>query len=133
MPMVSADSDSVVQHCAACGANNRIEMDSLELGHAIGQRINPDVIVLPACGCGATEALVRTWDTCPDEALNSHLDLHRKVVNGLAQYLKAAGSSHTAVKSHHDAETIEPPDQEEFPFSNVDPPVGAPPAKAGRP
>lgn len=132
MPLVSANPANIWQHCAACGANNRIPLSSIELGTSVGTRVDPNAILLPACDCGAREVVLRTWDTAPMAIAGTHLDTHRKLVNGVAQKLKTTNRSHAAAASIHAAETTEPPDQAAFPFAPTSPPHGAPAAKAGR-
>lgn len=132
MPLISANAANVWQHCAACGANNRIAINTIELGVSVGGRTDPNAILLPACDCGAREVLVRTWDTCASSAQGTHLDVHRKAVNSLAKKLKDTGRSHANAAATHAAEVTSPPDVVTFPFNAVSAPHGAPPSKAGR-
>jgi len=68
------------------------------------------MICAPPCACGSVEIFVRTWDTCPSQFTGSRFDVHRRVVNSLAQCIKAAGRSHASHAPTHVGETTAPPD-----------------------
>ena len=112
---------TIQQVCANCGARRELRIDVLELGVSPAPGIVAlDVMVLPACaaeGCGAVEALLRTWDTMPEAGIGSVTDKQRRAVNAIAAALKEAGRSHPEAKKQLDAESTTPPD--------VGPAVGA--------
>lgn len=80
------------------------------LGFARGEVTEPDAILLRQCGCGTHEMLSRTWDQAAVHA-SSKAYAHRRLVNGLAQYLRSRGWVDDAVREQIDAETAEPPEQ----------------------
>lgn len=70
-----------------------------------------DTIELPHCPeCGAKECLVRTWDVCPPAYEQMAFAQHRRVVNALAEHLKAEGFSDPDARKLHEAERASPPD-----------------------
>jgi hypothetical protein len=93
-----------------------METDGLVLGDSVAGFVNPDLIRLPSCSCGAVSFLVRTWDQTPSEFHGSAHDLQRRAVNALAQALKSQGKSHPDAKAMHDAEKAAPPDMTELPL-----------------
>lgn len=70
-----------------------------------------DTIELPHCPeCRAKECLVRTWDVCPPGFEDMAFAQHRRVVNALAEHLKAEGFSDPDARKQHAAERVSPPD-----------------------
>ncbi len=81
---------AVIQQCAACGAVASLPTAKLQLGQVVGAEADPNTIALPMCSkCGAVEALIRTFDSAPEE-----LSAHRRKVNALAEHLKTSGQVH---------------------------------------
>ncbi len=82
---------AVIQQCAACGGVASLPTAKLQLGQVVGAEADPNTIALPPCSkCGAVEALIRTFDSAPEE-----LSAHRRKVNALAEHLKASGQVHS--------------------------------------
>lgn len=76
---VDVSKDRIDWLCAACGADSSTKLSSLVLG----SEQSPDVIVLPACACGAVEHLFRTFGEVDT--------IHRRTVNAVAGHLRAEG------------------------------------------
>ena len=115
MPIRELTTTTLTQECIACGSLHTHELAALELGATLGdgarQHVAPDTIVLPPCAaCGAGECLVRTWDAMPATHADTPHAHHRRVVNALAQHLRARGQSAAGVKALHDREPAPPPD-----------------------
>ncbi len=109
MPILSLDKTSLERKCAACGRTENVRVDALVLGAAVGPKPLPDLIVLPACSCGAIEQLRRTWDETPAGFAKSEHEEHRRAVNALAEELRSTGKSHQLTRALHNAETKKPP------------------------
>jgi hypothetical protein len=139
MPIVSITTETFVQRCAACGRDNELAVADLELGVAMGDAVNANIIALPACQCGANEFLHRTWDTVPDAHATTPFAAQRRAVNGLAEHLKRTGRSHARVKAAHQAERAVPPEVDRLTPTRMrvalplglpgDPPTEEPPAE----
>ena len=113
MPIVSLTATSLEHVCAGCGQTHRVRLDSLRLGVSMEaeQRLNKDVIRLPACpGCGALEHLVRSWAVPSRPGADGHQGEHRRVVNRLAAMLKAKGKVDDACAEVLAEEDGDPPD-----------------------
>jgi hypothetical protein len=137
MPIQKLFPSRLEQCCAICGRVNVVRFDDIELGASAegGARINKDVIRLPSCpGCGAVENLVRTWDDASGVLPAGHKLEHRKLVNRLAERLKATGRVNAGCAARIAEEKDEPPNI--IPLDPADPDraidIGPPPWASGR-
>lgn len=97
--------------CPECGTVDEFAIDTLLLG----SERDADVIRLGACSsCPATRPtyhlLMRTWDTTPALHHGTRFDLDRRLVNSLAQLLRASGRIHPTHRAAVLAELSDPPD-----------------------
>ena len=76
-------STEVVQRCGRCAAENRIALDTLEVGVARDEQTDASVVPLPACPtCRSTEFLLRSPNDEPAHpAPGSFGHLHRLLVD----------------------------------------------------
>jgi len=76
-------STEVVQRCGKCAAENRIALDTLEVGVARDEQTDASVVPLPACPkCRSTEFLLRSPNDEPAHpAPGSFGHLHRLLVD----------------------------------------------------
>lgn len=76
-------STEVVQRCGKCAAENRIALDTLEVGVARDEQTDATVVPLPACPkCSSTEFLLRSPNDEPAHpAPGSFGHLHRLLVD----------------------------------------------------
>ena len=76
-------STEVVQRCGRCAAENRIALDTLEVGVARDEQTDGSVVPLPACPtCRSTEFLLRSPNDEPAHpAPGSFGHLHRLLVD----------------------------------------------------
>lgn len=96
MPIETLQTDgSFTKACCKCGARTTIAPADIELGlsmsDAHGTHTDPNIIVLPQCGCGAQEYLSMVFDEIPAHAVGSPFDQRRRAVNALGEKLKALG------------------------------------------
>jgi hypothetical protein len=106
MPIEELTSDSLVQRCAHCSAQNTIPLTGLSVGMGgLGKDdVDPAIIRVPACrGCRAEEFLVRSSDDEPDHPLpGSYGHRHRLLVDHLHGILADAARVHP----HVDARSV---------------------------
>lgn len=83
MSIHEMNATEVLQHCGKCAAENRIALDSLEVGVARDDQTDATVVSLPACPtCRSTEFLLRSPDDEPAHpAPGSFGHLHRMLVD----------------------------------------------------
>jgi hypothetical protein len=83
MSIHELNSTDVLQSCGKCAAENRITLDSIEIGVARDDQTDATVVPLPACPtCRSTEFLLRSPDNEPAHpALGSFGHLHRMLVD----------------------------------------------------
>lgn len=83
MSIHEMNSTDVLQRCGKCAAENRIALDSLEVGVARDDQADASVVPLPACPtCRSTEFLLRSPDDEPAHpAPGSFGHLHRMLVD----------------------------------------------------
>ncbi len=76
-------STEVLQRCGKCAAENRIALDTLEVGVARDEQTDASVVPLPACPtCRSTEFLLRSPNDEPAHpAPGSFGHLHRLLVD----------------------------------------------------
>lgn len=76
-------STEVLQRCGRCAAENRIALDTLEVGVARDEQTDASVVPLPACPtCRSTEFLLRSPNDEPvHPAPGSFGHLHRLLVD----------------------------------------------------
>jgi len=95
----------IVQRCGGCEAENTHPIASLRLGVCRTTSPQPNTIRLPPCPCGAQEFLMRVWDEMPANQDSRH----RRLVNGLATYLKTQGFITPGCEATLAAEQAAPP------------------------
>jgi hypothetical protein len=78
-------STEIIQRCGKCTAENRIALDSLEVGVARDDQTDAHVVPLPACPtCRSREYLLRSPDgEPPHPAPGSFGHLHRLLVDAV--------------------------------------------------
>ena len=83
MSIHEMNATEVLQRCGKCAAENRIVLDSLEVGVARDDQTDAAVVSLPACPtCRSTEFLLRSPDDEPAHpAPGSFGHLHRMLVD----------------------------------------------------
>jgi len=83
MSIHEMNATEVLQRCGKCAAENRITLDSLEVGVARDDQTDAAVVPLPACPtCRSTEFLLRSRDDEPvHPAPGSFGHLHRMLVD----------------------------------------------------
>ena len=83
MSIHELNTTDVLQRCGKCAAENRITLDSLEVGAARDGQTDAGVVPLPACPtCRSTEFLLRSPDNEPAHpAPGSFGHLHRMLVD----------------------------------------------------
>jgi len=83
MSIHELNTTDVLQRCGKCAAENRITLDSLEVGVARDDQTDAGVVPLPACPtCRSTEFLLRSPDNEPAHpAPGSFGHLHRMLVD----------------------------------------------------
>jgi hypothetical protein len=83
MSIHELNATEVFQRCGKCAAENRIALDSLEVGVARDDQTDASVVPLPACPtCRSTEFLLRSPDDEPAHpAPGSFGHLHRMLVD----------------------------------------------------
>ncbi len=83
MSIHELNTSDVLQRCGKCAAENRIVLDSLEVGVARDDQTDAGVVPLPACPtCRSTEFLLRSPDNEPAHpAPGSFGHLHRMLVD----------------------------------------------------
>lgn len=99
--------------CAHCKKEVQLKLDGLQLGRVVGDGVYPDDILFGECSCGAFEVLRRTWDTVEKQAKGTFFDRHRRVVNGLGEYLKKRGLHPKELREHYKEEKV-PPDTDDL-------------------
>lgn len=83
MPILTIHDDQLTQRCAACGAERDLSADALT-----DRRDEPQILVLPACPCGAREFLVSSpANEPPHPQPGSFGHRHRLLVDALAAAL----------------------------------------------
>lgn len=98
-----------------CNRHNTVPLGALVLGVSVGGIMSKNAIRLPVCSCGTQCDLHRNWDVLPAMRFGRQLhgtffDLHRRMINALAQYLKAQGQIHPACLAEINAEVGTPSD-----------------------
>ena len=83
MSVHEMNATEVLQRCGKCAAENRIALDSLEVGVARDDQTDATVVPLPECPtCRSTEFLLRSPDNEPaHSAPGSFGHLHRMLVD----------------------------------------------------
>ena len=83
MAIYEVTDSEVVQRCGRCAAENRIALDTLEVGVARDEQTDASVVPLPACPtCRSTEFLLRSPNDEPAHpAPGSFGHLHRLLVD----------------------------------------------------
>jgi hypothetical protein len=83
MAIYEVTQTEVVRMCACCSRVDRLQKSDLTVGAAQGTTVDPNVIVLPECQCGAIEFLVRSPENDEHTTPGSFGHLHRLLVDAL--------------------------------------------------
>lgn len=112
MPLVSVDTDAgtLVRLCDNCGALETVVLAVIKLGMGKPDRLNPNLMLMPPCACGAAEVMIRNWDVTPEGYRNGAHCEQRAAKNALAQWLKAHNQQHPPAIPVHATETEDPPE-----------------------
>ena len=102
-------STEVVQRCGRCAAENRIALDTLEVGVARDEQTDASVVPLPACPtCRSTEFLLRSPNDEPAHpAPGSFGHLHRLLVDEMHAELVLSAAARI-VEARPDARFVVP-------------------------